>query len=88
VPMTPKKSYWCTSNNKDVVLADCARCRLLCIHNPNIQPVWLWDGRFVQRWGVDEIERFLQEARDGCASPSESGIAASDPGTIEKPTAL
>jgi hypothetical protein len=54
-----------------LIIETCAECPHIT-HNPNIQPVWLWDGRFVQRWGVDEIERFLQEARDGCASPPES----------------
>ena len=37
---------------------------------------------------MEAMRRARIEGRDGCASPSELGIAASDPGTIEETAAL
>lgn len=53
------KTNWCSNHNKDVTIDVCVRCRLMCVDNPSLQPVWLWGSQFVERWGADEIERFL-----------------------------
>lgn len=59
--MTGKQ--WCDHHNHDVTIADCVRCRLLCLHNPSAYESRLWSGYLVQRWGSVEIEGFLDGRR-------------------------
>lgn len=57
------KKQWCSSHNHDVTIADCVRCRLLCVHNPSAHESGLWSGYLVQRWGSAEINGFLDGRR-------------------------
>lgn len=54
---------WCNRHNRNVTIADCVRCRLLCVHNPSAHESGLWSGMLVLRWGSVEIERFLDGRR-------------------------
>jgi len=54
---------WCSSHNHDVTIDACVRCRLMCSYNPSAYSAGLRSMELVRRWGVAEIERFLDSRR-------------------------
>ena len=54
------KKYDCDIPRKKVVtIDDCIDCYRMCIHNPKSWASREWNSNFVNRWGVEEIERCL-----------------------------
>ena len=57
-----KKNY-CNHLNKDVAIDTCWTCRFLCVDNPNLKQSGHWNSEFVNLWGVDEIEQYIESRR-------------------------
>lgn len=71
--MSRKKlpATFCSHLRDVVTIDDCWSCRHLCVDNPNLRESAHANADFVNRWGVQEIDNYIERRRNNEMSGKE-----------------